>query len=257
MKHKVLNRVKKLVYSSLFLFLFVLIPLTQVKSQIQSSPEKLKVLFVGNSLTYVNNLPEIVNGLARSAKKKFTYKMVAYPNFSLEDHWNKGEVQKILAKEKWNYVVMQQGPSSQMDGRIVLLDYAKKFAEPIAKAGAKSAFYMVWSSADRLKDFAGVYQNYKDAAQENNGLFLPAGEAWIAAWKKDPKIDLYGADRFHPSPVGSYLAALVIFQQLFNQSPIGLSSWIRLGVEQEINIPEKQAKILQEAAAETNKKYGY
>lgn len=227
-------------------------------AQEKPSKEKLRVLFVGNSLTYYNNLPEIVAQLANSAKqRKLVYKMVAYPNFSLEDHWNKGEVQKLLAKEKWDFVVMQQGPSAFADGRKVLIDYAKKFAEPIAQAGAKPAFYMVWSSADRLQDFAGVSANYKAAAKEINGLFIPAGEAWLEVWKRDPKFELYSADKFHPNIAGSYLAALVIYQQLYGQSPKGLSSRLRLSFDTEIDIPEKPAKILQMAAAETNKKYGF
>ena len=110
------------------------------------------------------------------------YKKVAYPNFSLEYQWNKGEEQKLLAKEKWDYVIMQQGPSAYLDGRRVLIEYAKKFAEPIARAGAKPALYMVWSSAVSLREFAGVSANYKAAAKEVNGLFFPAGEAWLEAW---------------------------------------------------------------------------
>ena len=245
-------------FCTISLVILLLFSFLNIKAQAKPPKENLRVLFVGNSLTYVNNLPEIIAGLARSAKlRKFSYKMVAYPNFSLEDHWNKGEVQKILAKEKWDYVIMQQGPSAFIDGRVVLVEYAKKFAEPIANAGAKPAFYMVWSSADRLQDFAGVSATYKAAAKEVNGLFIPAGEAWLEAWRRDPKLNLYGADRFHPNQAGSYLAALVIYQQLYNQSPIGLSYHFRLNFEEEIDLPEKQAKILQAAAAETNKKYGF
>jgi hypothetical protein len=237
---------------------FLLTSLTRVEAQATPPKEKLRVLFVGNSLTYYNNLPEIVAQLARSVKhQKFSYKMIAYPNFSLEDHWNKGEVQKVLAKEKWDYVIMQQGPSAFADGRQVLVDYAKKFSAPIAQAGAKPAFYMVWSSADRLQDFAGVSATYKAAAKEVDGLFFPAGEAWLEAWRREPKIELYGPDKFHPNFAGSYLAALVIYQQLYNQNPIGMPRQIRLSLEDVVELPEKQAKLLQMAAAETNKKYGF
>ena len=234
--------------SAIVLVVVLLACVLNIQAQDKSSKQNLRVLFVGNSLTYVNNLPEIIAGLARSAKqRKFSYKMVAYPNFSLEDHWNKGEVQKLLAKEKWDYVIMQQGPSAYLDGRTVLIEYAKKFAAPIARAGAKPALYMVWSSADGLREFAGVSANYKAAAKEVSGLFFPVGEAWLEAWRRDPKLNLYGADRFHPNQAGSYLAALVIYQQLYNQSPIGLSFHFRLNFEEEIDLPEKQAKILQGA----------
>ncbi|HRH44317.1 MAG TPA: hypothetical protein PKY82_21970 [Pyrinomonadaceae bacterium] len=256
MKFSNLIKIILLKFIGLLLFLNFLVLVNP--AQDKSSKGKLRVLFVGNSLTYSNNLPEIIASLARSAKqKKLDYKMIAYPNFSLEDHWNKGEVQKILAKEKWDYVIMQQGPSASSDGRQVLVDYAKKYAEPIAQAGAKSAFYMVWSAAGRIRDFAGVSATYQAAAKEVGGLFFPAGEAWLEAWRRDPKIELYAADRFHPNFAGSYLAALIIYQQLYHQSPIGLTRQFRFSFEETSEIPEKQAKILQEAAAETNKKYGF
>jgi len=228
-----------------------------IAAQEKAPKEKLRVLFVGNSLTYANNLPEIIAQLAKSRKQKFAYKTIAYPNFSLEDHWNKGEVQKALAKEKWDFVVMQQGPSAGAEGREVLIEYTKKLAPEIVKAGAKPALYMVWSSEDRIKDFLGVAISYQTAAKAVDGLFFPAGEAWSQAWKRDPKLELYSADRFHPSFAGSYLAALVIYQQLCNQSPIGLPHQFRLSFEVAFDLPEKHARILQEAAAETNKKYGF
>ncbi len=218
--------------------------------------DKVRVLFVGNSLTYSNNLPEIINHFAKSAKqKKFSYKMIAYPNFSLEDHWDKGEVQKVLAKEKWDFVVMQQGPSASIEGRKLLAEYAKKFAEKIILAGAKPALFMVWSSAYRLSDFAEVGVSYKLAAEETKGLFFPVGFAWLEAWKRVPNLQLYSVDKFHPSQMGSYLAALIIYQQIYQQNPIGLPYKFRIDFENQISLTKEEAKILQETAAETNKKY--
>lgn len=243
--------------SSFFCLLILLLFALNNSAQNNSSKDtKIRVLFVGNSLTYINNLPEIINQLASSRKQKFAYKMITYPNFSLEDHWNKGEVQKVLAKEKWDFVIMQQGPSALAESRQVLVEYTKKFASVITRAGAKPGLYMVWSAADRIGDFAEVSLSYQTAAKEVSGLFFPAGKAWLEAWKSDPTLELYSADRFHPSFAGSYLAALVIYQQLFNQSPIGLTRKIRISFEEFVEIPEKKAKILQESAAESNKKYG-
>jgi hypothetical protein len=51
---------------------------------------------------------------------------------------------------------------------------------------------------------------------------LPAGAAWREAWRLDPSLALYSDDGFHPSPLGSYLAALAIWRGLSEQSTIGL-----------------------------------
>ena len=50
------------------------------------------------------------------------------------------------------------------------------------------------------------------------------GEAWRAAWRRDPGLELFGTDGFHPTELGSYLVALVMYQQLTGRSPEGLPS---------------------------------
>ncbi|HVX88834.1 MAG TPA: hypothetical protein VG940_07910, partial [Gemmatimonadales bacterium] len=44
---------------------------------------------------------------------------------------------------------------------------------------------------------------------------------WINAWAKDPDLALYGPDNFHPSPLGTYLAALAVYSGLTGRSPVG------------------------------------
>ena len=78
---------------------------------------------------------------------------------------------------------------------------------------------MVWPSRARRGDFPGVSQSYAAAAKDVKGLLLPAGDAWRAAWAIDPALPLYGPDGFHPSPMGTYLAALVIYEQIFASPP--------------------------------------
>src|SRR5829696_3216829 len=73
----------------------------------------LNVLFIGNSLTYWNDLPAIVAALADSAHvKPLAWTQVAFPDFALEDHWSEGTAVKALRSHAWDVVVLQQGPSS-------------------------------------------------------------------------------------------------------------------------------------------------
>jgi hypothetical protein len=73
---------------------------------------------------------------------------------------------------------------------------------------------MVWPAEARRRDFDGVSASYTRAAADVNALLLPVGDAWRAAWRRNPEAPLYGPDRFHPSPLGSWLAAIVIYQQM-------------------------------------------
>ena len=57
--------------------------------------------------------------------------------------------------------------------------------------------------------------SYLGAAQAAGADLYPAGAAWFAAWQCSPNLALYGPDGFHPSRVGTYAAALVVYGRLF------------------------------------------
>jgi hypothetical protein len=173
-----------------------------------------RILFIGNSLTYANDLPGMVCALARSTGLRPTCEAVARPDFSLEDHWRHGEARQAIARG-WDVVVLQQGPSAQPASRRLLIEYTKRFDAEIRAAGARTAIAMVWPSRARRGDFAGVRQSYSAAARAIDGVLIPSGDAWRAAWDLDGDLALYGPDGFHPSPQGTYLAALTTYRQLF------------------------------------------
>lgn len=177
-----------------------------------------RILFVGNSLTFWTELPKRVAGVARATGRPAEVEMVAFPSFSLEDHWNDGKALAAIRRGGWDFVVLQQGTSAHEDGRAQLIEYARKFAEPIRAAGAKPAIYMVWPLSDRPKDFPAAIQSHRLAAQAIDATLLPAGEAWFRVLGKEPRTRLY-ADGIHPSSLGSDLAALAIYFALFPAGP--------------------------------------
>lgn len=79
--------------------------------------------------------------------------------------------------------------------------------------------YMLWPSKARFGDFDRVSESYKIAARDVKGILVPAGDAWREAWRRDGKLKLYGTDDFHPSPLGTYLAAVVFIQRLYGGKP--------------------------------------
>ncbi len=215
----------------------------------------LRVLFIGNSFTYSNDLPSIVEALAAATgQERFLHEEVVYGGYSLEDHWNDGQAMKAIAKGGWEIVVMQHGPSA-WEGRPTMYEYAPRFAKEIRRVGARPALYMVWPEKDRLDDLDRCSQTYRTAAEMINGLLFPGGEAWQEAWKLDPKLPLYSFDDLHPSKAGSYLVALVMYEQIYRRSPIGLPSQLRLRDGTKLKIPAQQARLLQQAAVEANKKF--
>ena len=219
-------------------------------------PKKLRVLFIGNSLTYSNDLPGVVQALAKAAGQQLYVESVTYGGYSLEDHLTSGDALRVLARKKWNYVVLQHGPSTLPESRVELRDSVQKFAPKIRKAGARPALFMVWPPIDRRAYFDDVREAYSLAASDVNGMFIPAGEAWRAAWRRDPKAPLYSADQFHPSATGTYAAALSIYGMLFRRDPLGLPARLNLENGGVIEVPQALAQLLQEAATEANRTYG-
>jgi hypothetical protein len=107
---------------------------------------------------------------------------------------------------------------------------------------------MVWPESNRLEAFDAVSQSYSRAADGVGGMLLPVGEAWRIAWRRDSGVPLYGPDGFHPTPTATYLAALVIYQQISGRSPVGLPAAASMSAE--------RALLLQEAAQEANARFG-
>ena len=211
----------------------------------------LHLLFIGNSLTSVNDLPAIVEALADSAREPLLEtRMVAKPDYSLEDHWNDGAAMAGITSGRWDFVVLQQGPSSLETSRALLLQYTRLFADAIGKAGARPALYQVWPTSDRSMDFARANESYRLAASTVDGILFPVGEAWLAAQRLDPTTPLYAFDGLHPSPEGSYLAALVMYAVLYGKPPEGLPATLRLRSGSPFAVAPRVASVLQRAAAE-------
>lgn len=184
----------------------------------QNAPQR--VFFVGNSLTAGNDLPGILCRMGEAAGRTMTCEAETHPNFALDDHWKRGRA-RARAGDRWDFVVLQQGPSSMPESREMLVAWSQQWAREIRKKNAEPAVLMVWPSRQRERDFERVSQSWRIAAAKAPALLLPAGDAWRAAWKIDPSLPLYGEDGFHPSRAGSYLAALVIYDALFGEiSPV-------------------------------------
>lgn len=206
-----------MIYKRGFFFTLICIGLIALTACDQGSangqPDSLRILFIGNSLTYTNDLPGMLQKLLEQTDIDTVAESVALPNYGLQDHWANPETVQKIADGSWDYVVLQQGPSAT-EGRPSLLEYSEMFNDFITQAGGQTALYMVWPWLSRSFDFDLVSDAYRTAAEQVDGLLFPAGEAWRAAWRKDPNLGLYGPDNFHPSELGTYVAALVMYEQL-------------------------------------------
>lgn len=181
-----------------------------------------KILFVGNSLTYSNDLPNILEEIAKISNETIDTKSLCSPNYAIIDHINEGKLQKILAKENFDYVVIQQGPSSQEEGKQMLINDGKTMKKLCDKYKIKLVYFMVWTSKKWYQTFDLVIENYTIAAKENNALLFPVGKIWKEYNTQKQVENLYSLDGFHPSKAGTFLAAFTMFHHLYPKKNLHL-----------------------------------
>jgi hypothetical protein len=203
----------------LILLLALLVSFSSSFSQHKLSKKTNKtvyILFIGNSLTSTNDLPDLVKKSAKIKGLKVVTKLIAYPNYAIVDHWNDGRVQELIASKRFDYVIIQQGPSSQNDGRKMLIENGKDYSSLCELNDAKLCYFMVWPSLVNYHTFDRVIKNHKDAAAINNAIILPVGEIWKNYIDSSNNYEYYSSDGFHPSLEGSQIAAQVIVEYLFH-----------------------------------------
>jgi hypothetical protein len=126
----------------------------------------LRVLFIGNSLTFANNLPAMVTAIGQQQGVTIQCETVAFPDYSLDDHVQRGDAVRAIARGGWSFVVLQQGPSALPESRVQLRASAKTLGQAVRRTGARTAMYMVWPSAARSADFDRVSESYAIAATD-------------------------------------------------------------------------------------------
>jgi lysophospholipase L1-like esterase len=211
---------------------------------------EIRILFVGNSLTYENDLPGLVATVADVGGLDVATATRARANYSLEDHWHDG-LEAVIRDLDPDFVIMQQGPSSLLQSQIHLKTWARIISEVAHEVGATPALLMVWPPADRFSVFDAVHESYRQAAQAADALFIPAGSAWLEVWAEDPDAELYGPDDLHPSRLGSVVAALTVAQVALGVDPAGLPATLvpaRSGLPT-ITLAPAEAELLQRAVA--------
>ena len=219
------------------------------------APGGVHVLFVGNSLTYVNDLPATVAAIAASAGDTLRVASAVGANLGLIDHLNGGSTAvEQLRRSRWSWVVLQQGPTPAGVCRDSLVLWTKQFAPLIEGAGAKAALLMTWPGATHVNLFDEVRVSFQAASLGVSGVFVPAGEAWRAAWAEDSTLALYGNDGFHPSLVGTFLTALVVYERITGRDVRTLPARA-FASGRELRLPSGTITLLQRVAHEVSVRF--
>ncbi len=186
-------------------------PPCHAKDPYAASP--LRVLFVGNSYLYVNDLPAAVERVAASRGIAVNAQMLAQPNFAIEDHIRNGSYAQAIALG-WDWVVLQQGPSTLPQNQQNLRIWAGRAAREARLTGAKVALMSAWPAVVNATTSIAAEESYRAAAIDARACVFPVATAWRVSRSELPLIELYDADGLHAAKAGTLLAALVIARGL-------------------------------------------
>ncbi len=202
----------------------------------QAPARPLRVLFVGNSYTYYNNLPDMFAKLAEAGHEPVQAAMVAPGGWRLRDHWEKGRTRDIVHEVRWDYVVLQEqstlGTGTVVDGQLrvgsddLFQTYAGRWAAEVRGTGARPVFFLTWAHQAAPDDQLPLDEAYVRAGRANHATVVPVGMAWNEVRQRHRGIALFQGDGSHPMPAGTYLAACTFYAALFDKSPLGLPAHI-------------------------------
>ena len=191
-----------------------------------------KILFVGNSHTYTNDLPGVFYQMAVAGGHKVDVYDLTEGSYSLKMYSDpEDELGSVLTEalkgENWDFVILQENTNAAIVYK--RQPYARELDGMIQKAGGQTAFLMTWAP----KDGAGAFSHemvqtqlslgYRTIAEELDALLIPGGEVFETARKQTEGLELWGEDGQHPSEEGTYLAACSAYALLFQESPAGNS----------------------------------
>ncbi len=217
-----------------------------------------RFLFVGNSMTDYNDLPVIFYSIALGEGYDLTVDKVTHGGWSIsqlisEENTYGKTIQNKLNSGTVDIVIMQSATMEPIAHPGIFFDSCRSLSVMAGIAGAKSVLYQTIARKTGSPDLQGDLTNetmtkkvaaaYEAIGRELDIPVSKAGSAFYDVYVNHPEIELYNADMLHPSPEGSYLAALCHYATVYGKSPVGVQYTYRLKPE--------TAKILQEAAHRT------
>ena len=173
----------------------------------------LRVLFIGNSYLYTNNLPRVVQELASMQGRVIDTTLHAEPDYSLSDHLRNRRLDSLLEQD-WDWVVLQQGPSALPSSRRQLVESARRMSARFEGRPARIALISAWPAQRNVIMSPQAETSTREAAADIDACILPAAGAWRIARAQPNPPELYAADQLHPAPRGTLLAAMTVVRGL-------------------------------------------
>lgn len=186
-------------------------------SSATAAPVARRVLFVGNSLVYVNNLPAAFASLA-PVGVPVSVDAFAKPGASLQDDLGDPVLMRLLAQGRYTDVVFQERggnvvcmqPAATCQELVAAERVSKVLAEA-ARAGGARVFYLgTWQLNPQVEPW--LIHGERRIAKLMRAHYIPIGSDWIALRSAYPREDWLAPDGEHPGHATTALLAARVWQ---------------------------------------------
>ncbi len=197
----------------------------------------MKVLFIGNSHTFFNDMPLTFARLWEAGTgEHISPVLLCHPGMGFDYHVKEYfESRFNLLYGGFDYCILQQ-KAHPFAGTREDLAAGIRLAE-LAKAGnVKPVFALTWAEKAYPEHQEQMNAFHKELCRETGALLSPVGRVWQDLLRQDPAFPLYWQDGEHASVYGDYLIACTHYRLLSGKSAEGLPS---MGCD--FSDPEKKA----------------
>ena len=215
----------------------------------------MKILFIGNSYTYYNDLPAILKALAEENGKAVEVFSVTKGGRKLFQYLDEVDeysekLDALLSEHEFDVTFLQEQSILPILDPNAFLDGARRICEKLAgrtkrvilyetwgrKEGSQTLTEHNWTREGMTRDLAASYASVASAI---GAEVSHVGLAFYALNESHPEIDLHHSDLTHPSRVGSCLAAIEHYKTIFGEPPAKIDS---------LDLPAETAAVFLEAA---------
>ena len=177
---------------------------------INMESKHLRILFIGNSHTYMNDLPACVKALAREEGYSCEVTMLAHGGWYLSQHVKEPQTKFNMMHGDYDYIVLQEHshPFDRTDNYRSAVKTISAWAD---KAGSRIVIYGTWARKDDKASQDYMNNINREIADKNGAILAPVGEHWWSYIDSRPDLELYDEDGAHASRAGTEFAAKIIW----------------------------------------------
>ena len=207
--------------------------LIMLSSSFSVQAKEISVLFIGNSFTFMNNMPEMFQQISASNGNKVYVEHCTEGGMDWKYHVDNDATYDYIDSRDWDYIVLQAKsweptqPREKIDKNT--LPYGQKLVDAIRRKNPSTAIllYMTWGYKEGMKTNSNANSFYKMYTLLKNEYLrfadiytvaiTPVGETWKNIREVYPSLNLYEEDNFHPNNYGSYISACTFYTAIFRK----------------------------------------